>query len=170
MSERDEDIRQRFKRLFNAQRVAMLTTLDEEGRLRSRPMVIRSSGLGGNLWLFTRADSLKVRDAQQNRQVNISYTDSLADRYVSISGIAHVEPDRARMRVLWSPTFTAWFPRGLDEPNLVLLRVEVQQAELWDAGSNRMVEWLGIAKDLVGLGSHPTPVHETLTFAAGPRA
>jgi general stress protein 26 len=41
--------------------------------------------------------------------------------------------DPEKMAELCDPIVKAWFPDGLDDPNLVLLRVSVDKAECWDA-------------------------------------
>jgi general stress protein 26 len=42
----------------------------------------------------------------------------------------------------------AWFPEGLDDPHLCLLKVSVEQAEYWDAPSSKLVEIFGFVKAL----------------------
>jgi hypothetical protein len=55
---------------------------------------------------------------------------------------------------LWSPWFSTWFPQGLKEPNLALLKVSVETAEYWDAPSSTMVNLYGVVKaTLTGKGS-----------------
>ena len=43
-------------------RVAMLTTVDNEGRLHSRPMATQQTEFDGTLWFFTDSDSVKVHE------------------------------------------------------------------------------------------------------------
>jgi general stress protein 26 len=126
--------------------IAMLTTIDEEGALRSRPMAAAQVAFDGELWFFTGADAPKVEEAQLHHQVNVSFADLEHQRYVSISGTATLVPDRQKMEALWSPWFRTWFPQGLDEPNLTLLKVDVEKAEYWDAPSSTMVRFYGVVK------------------------
>jgi hypothetical protein len=42
--------------------------------------------------------------------------------------------------------YKAWFPQGLDDPDLALLQVHVNQAEYWDTSSSKMVPLLGFVK------------------------
>jgi general stress protein 26 len=44
---------------------------------------------------------------------------------VSITGRGTVVRDRAKAKELWTELHRAWFPDGLDDPNLALLRVDV---------------------------------------------
>jgi hypothetical protein len=43
----------------------------------------------------------------------------------------------------------AWFPDGLGDPDLALLRVRVEKAEYWDAPSSKMVQLAGFVKAIV---------------------
>jgi general stress protein 26 len=40
----------------------------------------------------------------------------------------------------------AWFPDGLDDPDLALLRVHVEAAEYWDSPSSTMVHIVGFVR------------------------
>ena len=123
-------------------KVAMLTTVGADGTLRSRPMAAQDAEFDGTLWFFTQAGSAKMSEIRQYPQVNASYASPEDHRYVSLSGRASVVQDPDKMRELWSPAHRAWFPQGLDDPELVLLRVDVDKAEYWDMLSASMVDLL----------------------------
>lgn len=119
--------------------IAMLTTIDNDGTLRSRPMATQQIEFDGDLWFFTGADSAKVDEARKNRQVNVSYADAKAQRYVWFLPVkTQLVRDAQMMKELWNPLFKAWFPGGLDDPNLALLRIHVDKAEYW-----RSTKWYG---------------------------
>ena len=50
------------------------------------------------------------------------------------------------MKELYNPAIKAWFPQGLDDPNLALLKVTPLQAEYWDSSSSKMITLLQMAK------------------------
>jgi pyridoxamine 5'-phosphate oxidase like protein len=54
--------------------------------------------------------------------------------------------DRQKIEELWNPIYKAWFPKGLEDPDLALLKVEVQEAEYWDTPSGKMVQLIGFVK------------------------
>jgi general stress protein 26 len=126
---------------------AMLTTVDEsDGTLRSRPMATQRAEFDGDLWFFTRASAPKVDEVEREQQVNVSYADPSHQRYVSISGRAQLVRDRKKNKELWNPVFKAWFPEGLDDPDLALLHVAVEKAEYWDSPSGKLVALAGFVK------------------------
>jgi len=129
--------------------IAMLTTEEADGTLRSRPMGTQQTEFDGDLWFFTRIDAAKVAEVKEHRAVNVSYADAHHQRYVSVSGQATVLRDQQKIDELWTPIAKVWFPEGKDDPSLALLKVQVTQAEYWDASSNRMVQLAKFAKALV---------------------
>lgn len=133
------DERQKIWTLIKDARVAMLTS-DDQGRLRSRPMVASQKNFDdGCLWFFTRADSPKAEQVQQDHQVNAAYASASNNSFISLSGSAGLVHDRAAIDAHWNDMLKAWFPGGKDDANLALLKVDVDQAEYWDAPGSRMV-------------------------------
>lgn len=128
--------------------IAMLTTIDR-GVLRSRPMATQETDFDGELWFFTSRQTHKAEEIEKDNRVNVSYSDPEDNRYVSMAGTAELVDDRAKMAELWSPKYLAWFPKAIDDPNLILLKVSVEQAEYWDATSSALVEAFGLLKSLV---------------------
>jgi len=125
--------------MINNMRIAMLTTATHEGTLHSRPMATQQVPFDGDLWFFTRSNSGKVEEIEDDQHVNVSYADAGENRYVSIAGTASIVRDRARIEELWNPLHQAWFPKGLEDPELALIKVRVEQAAYWDATSRAMV-------------------------------
>ena len=125
---------------------AMLTTAEADGSLRSRPMSTQRREFDGDLWFFTRESAPKVGEIEREQQVNISYAKPEDQRYVSVSGRAQVVRDRAKIEELWSPELKAWFPKGVDDPDIALLRVTVERAEYWDSPSSAVMHAVGFVK------------------------
>lgn len=125
--------------------IAMLTTVEEDGSLRSRPMAAQRQVKGdGVLWFFTRSSSHKVEDVERDQHVNLSFSNPEDNRYVSVSGVARVVHDRQKLADLWFPVLKAWFAEGLQTADIALLRVEPTFAEYWDATTSRMTELTGL--------------------------
>ena len=127
---------------------AMLTTSELDGTLRSRPLSTMQLDAEGNLWFFTSITSPKIDEIEQNSQVNLSYASPDKQDYVSISGTAETIRDKTKMQALWTPWIKPWFPDGLDDPNLSLLKVRIDEAEYWDAPGNVVTRVYGLAKAL----------------------
>ena len=144
-----QDERKKLAELIKDIRFAMLTTQEQDGTLRSRPMTTQREEFDGDLWFFIGAESGAAHEVARDRQVNVSYAAPDKNAYVSISGRANLVRDREKMAELWNPVHKAWFPGGLDDPNLALLHVEATQAEYWDAPNGKLVQVVGLAKSLL---------------------
>jgi general stress protein 26 len=127
-------------------KIAMLTTAEGDGTLRSRPMAAQKEAFDGTLWFFTQVNSGKVSEIEAERHVNVNYSDAGNQRYVSVSGRGTVLQDRAKAEHLWSPVLKAWFPQGLEDPTLALLRVDVAEVEYWEAPHGAVVRLAGFVK------------------------
>lgn len=126
-------------------RVAMLSTWDGE-HLRSRPMHAHLDEAADQLFFFTRLDSGKTREARRYHEVNVAFADNAAQTWVSISGSASIELDDEVIRRFWTPFAAAWFPEGLDDPELALLRIEPEMAEYWDMQAGAMRYFWEVSK------------------------
>ena len=140
---------QKLGELIRDIRIAMLTTVEEDGTLHIRPMATQQVVFDGDLWFFTEAAAPKVENVEHDEHVNIAYASESDHRYVSVSGTARLVRDRAKAEELWNPFVKAWFPKGVDDPNLALLKVSVQRAEYWESPNSGIVRLAGFAKALV---------------------
>ncbi len=129
--------------------VGMLTTMESDEEHRSRPMQTQKFDADGCLWFLTSRNSHKTDELIRHPNVNVSYADTGSQSYVSIVGTASMVHDPAIKEELWSPVAKAWFPKGLEDPDLTVLKVEIKEAEYWDSSSSKMVQAFQIAKALV---------------------
>lgn len=127
---------------------AMLTTIDN-GVLRSRPMSTQKFEFDGTLWFFTSQSTHKAEEIERDNRVNVSYAAPGKSTFVSVSGTASLFRDQQKIDELWSPLHKLWFPKGKDDPDLVLLKVDVEQAEYWDFPSGTLVHLYSSLKSMV---------------------
>jgi general stress protein 26 len=118
--------------------VGMLTIAEENGELRSRPMTTQRAEKGV-LWFFAGKNLV---NAEKDARVNVSYADPNNEVYVSVSGVAQTFRDPAKARELWSGDAQRWFTEGPDDPRLIILKVEIKQAEYWDIDKRAMIQLL----------------------------
>ncbi len=133
---RAEREHQEVGRTDQRHQVRMLTTVEPDGSLRSRPMATQQVEFDGDLWFFTGASMHKVYDIENNPPCNVAFSDPNDQNYVSMSGRAALVRDKQKAKDLWNVFYRSWFPQGLDDPDLALLRVEVDGAE-YNIGTRR---------------------------------
>lgn len=126
-------------------RMAMLVTIDENGRPNSRPMATQGDDFSGTVWFFTDRNSPKVHDVNRTPDVNIVYMKSGSESYLSLVGTAEISNDREHMRSLWSVWMKSWFDSA-DDPDLCLIKVTVHEAEYWDTPGGKVASLLSLAK------------------------
>ena len=125
----------------------MLTTLDEDGCLRSRPMAVNGEvEANGDMWFFTYGSSHKVTEVNKNSHVNVSFAAPDKQCYVSLCGTAELITERAKLQERWKPELKAWFPQELEEPDIALLKVSATNAEYWDAPASWVAKAVGFVK------------------------
>jgi general stress protein 26 len=112
-------------------RVALLTSLDADGRLHTRPLQTMEVGADRTLWFFTAWSSPKVRELHEDVRVSVAYADPARQAYVAISGAGTVLRDPLKAKQLWSIEQRAYYPDGPADARLALLHVHIEQAEYW---------------------------------------
>lgn len=133
--------------------VAMMTTTDLAGKMHSRPMVTvafeRSKNNLGTIWFFSKKESLKVHDIAEEKDILLTYAHPVSQNYVVIHGQAGIERDKLKIVTLWNTKLKEWFPKGVDDPEMIMIKIEVLNAEIWDSPPSKTGRILGMAKSLV---------------------
>ena len=129
--------------------VAMMTTRSSDHSLASRPLQTLKLDADGELIFFTAADSQKVKDLTDDPWVNLTYVQPKDQRYVSVRGRARLDRDAAVIAELWSPVQKIFFPDGKSDPNLMVLRVRIQDAAYWEAKGNFLARALDFARGML---------------------
>ncbi len=141
---------QKIRDLIKGIDFCMLTTIDENGDLHSRPMSVNGEvEFDGDLWFFTYGESHKVHEVEGDQRVNASFAQPKGQTYVSLSGKAELVRDPAKIKELWIPSLKAWFPDGVDTPDIALLKVTAEKAEYWDSPGTVVAHAVGLVKGLV---------------------
>lgn len=140
-------------------KIAMLTMTGAEGNLRSRPMATQESKFDGSLWFLTSQQSGKVDEIEHGCHVSLTYVNSEAHAFVALSGHAELTRNREKIHELWKPAHAIWFPQGKDDPDIMVIKVTVEEAEYWEAPGNALVRTCHILKAMVtkdasGAGAH----------------
>jgi general stress protein 26 len=123
------------RKLLPSFRTAMLVTKGSEaGELHMRPMALQGdlSTFGGTLWFFTDDRSDKIREIEREPRVFLVFQNEQESRYLQLAGTASPVTDRAKMRELYTPAIRTWFPGGLEDPHVMLIRIDVTNGTFWE--------------------------------------
>ena len=82
----------------------------------------------GTIWFFTGRDHPLARMGP----ATATFVGKGHDMFARFTGTLSEETSRERTDKQWSPVIEAWFD-GKDDPNLFMLRMDLGQAEIWNA-------------------------------------
>jgi general stress protein 26 len=148
MEDRRQESIEKLKGMLEDIDFAMLATI-AGGKFRSRPMSTQEMDENGDLWFFTSDDTHKIEEIEADDRVLVAYSKPEDNTFVSVFGRAQIVKDRDKIEELWSPIYKAWFPEGLDDPKICLLKISVEEAEYWDSPNSKLVQLAGFVKALV---------------------
>ncbi len=132
---------EKFKKLVKEINVCMFITNNREDE-NTRPMATVEVSEDGSLWFFTDIRSVKVEDVSADASVHLVYAHPGKESFLDVWGTASVITDLQTKKDKWTPIIKAWFPEGVDDPNLALLKVQPQHVYYWDAEAGKMVSFL----------------------------
>jgi general stress protein 26 len=132
---------------------AMMTTRRADGHLRSRAMANQKRAAGADLWFVCREGTAKLADLAQDPHINLTYYKDGSREWVSVSGLATVTRDPAKIRELYAEDWKLWFaedgdPRHgtPDDPRMVLIGVQIHGAEFLEVNKPTPVILFELAK------------------------
>lgn len=130
---------------------AMLVTRDGE-QMRARPMSAFVERDHNAIYFLTDARRHKDDEIAAHPEVNLAFADTGGQKYVSLTGLAAVSNDRAKIKELFSTPAKAWWDSA-DDPNIRVLKVTPNDAEFWDSPGS-LVSYVKMAAAVV-TGSRP---------------
>lgn len=144
---------QKFYELIGDIEIAMMTTRRRDGHLESRAMATQKRAAGADLWFVTMQGTAKLADLANDPHVNLAYINPKTMEWISVSGVATISTDRAKIRELYATDWKAWFheegdPRHgtPDDPRMVLIGIDVHAAVFLEVNKPRPVVLYEIAK------------------------
>jgi general stress protein 26 len=144
---------------------AMLVTQLPSADLISRPMAVQQPRPDRALWFVTSSDTVSAQNIAAYQGVNLSFHRSSDHAWVSVSGKAELNSDRALIESLWKPDWGIWFPQGKGTPNLVLVDVEPQQIDFWEPAHGKIGTIFQMAKAAVTDSTPDLPPTQTLRIS-----
>lgn len=115
--------------------MTMMLGLDGVEDGHARPMTGQFEDDRSPIWFFTAKDNGIVRalgtGAGAGRAI-ATFTSKDHDLFATIHGTLAVDTDRAVIDRLWNPFVAAWYEGGKDDPKLALLRLDADNAEIWE--------------------------------------
>jgi general stress protein 26 len=144
---------EKFHDAIDSIATAMMTTRRSDGHLRARAMANQKRSAGADLWFVCRDGSAKLADLAHDPHIGLTYYRDANREWVSVSGLATISRDRAKVHELYQPDWKMWFdddgdPRHgtPDDPRMVLIGVTVHAAEFLEINASRPVMLFELVK------------------------
>ena len=143
MTENEYKLESKLWKAIKDDRTVMLGLAGvEEGH--SQPMtaqVLHDDDERGPIWFFTSKESDLVKALNGSHRAIVHFSSKGHDLFASLHGELTLDNDRRVIDQLWNTFIAAWYEGGKDDPKLQLLRLDAEQAEIWE-NANSLVAGL----------------------------
>lgn len=155
----------KFIEMVKDARVCMMITSEKDSEnISGRPMGINKIDEDGTMWFFTKKSSHKVDELNQSKKTSIAIANNDSNNYLMIHGMSSLSEDRAKMKELWNPLMKAWFSDGLDDADMILIKVVPNEVNYWDSSSSKMVVLFNMLKAIVTGEEYTEGEHGTINL------
>ena len=136
---------EKFQKLIEHSPLCHFLTRLDERPIPTRPMVTQQVDDEGNFWFLSSRSSEKDTDIVKDSYVQMLYANPSDSEFLSIFGTATVVEDMAKKRELFGTLAKAWFPKGVEDPDLSVVKVKPLQGYYWDTKHGKMLTLLKMA-------------------------
>ena len=126
--QRDDELKQQFWEAL-ADSPYLFLQLDSDPHTAVPMTAALDENAGGAIWFFTGRDHAFAHGGG----ATATFAGKGHDVFARFKGTLAEETSRGRLDQEWSNFVEAYFPRGKDDPNLLMLRMDLGQAEIWNA-------------------------------------
>ncbi len=142
-------------------KVAMMVTLNNNNRMRSRPMQVAQVDDDGTFWFFTDEYTGKTETLELNNPVVLNFADQHHRTYLSLTGRSYLVDDKRRMADLWSPILNNWYP-GKSVEHMVMIKFVPESAEHWEEAESVWKQLFYAGKAMMTGDKYNKGMHEKM--------
>jgi general stress protein 26 len=126
------DLEAKFWKALKSDRTIMLGLAGiDDGIGQPMTALVEEDGDRHTVWVFTDRETDFARALGQRSRAVASFSSKGHDLFAAIEGELFVDMDREAIDRLWSPFVAAWYEGGKADPGLLLLRFELEHAQIW---------------------------------------
>ena len=145
-----DDAVEKIRTLLENLPIAFMVTM-KDGALTARPIGIvgDNAAFDGTLWFITDKRSRKVDAIESGGLTMLLFQNDKEGSYLHLRGRAAVVEDRKKLEELYTTLQRTWFPKGLDDPDITLVRFDAEEASYWDSHDSYVRLAAAFAKSIV---------------------
>jgi general stress protein 26 len=160
----NKDAIKKIKHIAEGAGVCMFETFQPEPPLSVRPMSAVAIDDEAVFWFFSSRSSKKNKEIAADPHVQLLFSNQKDNEFLSVYGTAEIITDKFTMVKMWSPLVKAWFPEGINDPDLSLIKVTPESSYYWDTKHNKMTALIKIAISVFANETMDDGVEGTLTL------
>ncbi len=122
-------------------KVAMLLTNLKTTPINVNPMTTKKVDDDGAIWFLSPLNSDHNINIQTDNKVQLLYSDSDREQYLSVYGEASVASHHNILEELFTKEDNKWFD-GFDDPNLTAIKIVPSEVYYWDKSQNKFISML----------------------------
>ncbi len=128
----EREIEAKFWKALKSDMTVMLGLAQESGAFRAQPMTAQiEADAAGPIYFFTSKKTDLASQLGSGGQALLHFASKGHDLFASVEGRLAPDQDRTTIDRLWNPFVAAWFEGGRDDPDLLLLRFDAGEAQIW---------------------------------------
>lgn len=135
---------EKIRAIAKSARICLLGTSEGHLPLEVRPMSVQDVDAAGNLWFLSSRSSHQNRQISRHPQAQLLFSNPGASEFLSLQGRAFVTDSRPLKEKYWSALAKGWFPGGIDDPELTVLRFQTETGHYWDTEYGKTITMLSV--------------------------
>jgi general stress protein 26 len=140
----EREISEKFWKALHEDAIVMLSLAGvEEGHSRPMTVLFRDDAAQGPIWFFAAKNTELVAAMGESHRAVAHFASKGHHLFASVHGEINRDDDRATIDKLWNRFAAAWFEGGKDDPNLQLIRLDPEYAQIW-LNDNRLFAGVGL--------------------------
>ena len=145
-----DDALGKIRQLLKELPIAFMVTA-QDNAITARPIGVVGdhAAFDGSLWFITDRRSRTVQAIESGATTAVLFQNDREGTYLHLTGHAVVVEDPEKLKELYTPVQRTWFPDGVDDPHITLLRFDAREASYWDGHASMLRLALAYAKSVV---------------------
>jgi general stress protein 26 len=127
----------------------MITMTGDQIQARPIGVVGDHARFDGTLWFITDKRSRKVRAIESGAATSLVFQNDKDGAYLQLLGSASIVEDREKLKELYTTLQRTWFPKGVDDPDITLVRFDATEGNYWDSHNSLMRLAVAFAKSIL---------------------
>ncbi|MGN7828992.1 pyridoxamine 5'-phosphate oxidase family protein [Agrobacterium radiobacter] len=131
-----------------------------------QPMAPHADPKTNTIWFFSKKDTDLVKSLKSGSRAHFCVVGKDHDYHACLSGILEVRDDKTKIEDYWNSVTAAWYEHGKSDPQLTMLALHVDDADIWASTDSTLKFGWEIAK--ANMSDDKTPdvgVRQHLNFA-----